>query len=89
MSTQFTEKIDQQWIVISHTVIIGNFVILKYIEMSNISHIFDSRYPKKFLSEISMQGDQFWNDVTALVITMIILRVACYYALKGKVMAVR
>lgn len=47
------------------------------------------RYPQKFLSEISMQGDQFETDVWALVATILVLKVAAYYLLRWKVVAVR
>ncbi|XP_053665541.1 ATP-binding cassette subfamily G member 4-like [Anopheles marshallii] len=47
------------------------------------------RYPAKFLSEISMEGDQFWKDVYALCGTLILVRVFCYFCLRWKVMSVR
>ncbi|XP_055549565.1 ATP-binding cassette subfamily G member 4 [Wyeomyia smithii] len=47
------------------------------------------RYPAKFLSEISMEGDQFWKDLYALSITLVLVRILCYFALRWKVMAVR
>ncbi|XP_058815331.1 ATP-binding cassette subfamily G member 4 [Topomyia yanbarensis] len=47
------------------------------------------RYPTKFLSEIAMEGDQFWKDVYALSITLVLTRVLCYFVLRWKVMAVR
>lgn len=47
------------------------------------------RYPAKFLSEISMEGDQFWKDVYALTITFVLVRILCYLALRWKVIAVR
>lgn len=47
------------------------------------------RYPQKFLSEIAMRGDQFWNDIVALVIILFALRVLSYVLLKWKLMAVR
>ncbi|XP_058061132.1 ATP-binding cassette subfamily G member 4 [Anopheles bellator] len=47
------------------------------------------RYPAKFLSEISMEGDQFWKDVYALCATLIFVRVLCYFCLRWKVMSVR
>uniref|UniRef100_A0A182RGB5 ATP-binding cassette n=1 Tax=Anopheles funestus TaxID=62324 RepID=A0A182RGB5_ANOFN len=47
------------------------------------------RYPAKFLSEISMEGDQFWKDVYALCGTLILVRVFCYFLLRWKVMSVR
>ncbi|XP_050077230.1 ATP-binding cassette sub-family G member 4 [Anopheles maculipalpis] len=47
------------------------------------------RYPAKFLSEISMEGDQFWKDVYALCATLLLVRVFCYFCLRWKVMSVR
>lgn len=47
------------------------------------------RYPAKFLSEISMEGDQFWKDVYALCGTLVLVRVFCYFCLRWKVMSVR
>lgn len=47
------------------------------------------KYPEKFLTEISMRGDQFWNDVIALVITLFALRTLSYILLKWKLSAVR
>lgn len=47
------------------------------------------KYPDKFLNEISMSGDQFWNDIIALVIILFALRTMSYYLLKWKLMAVR
>lgn len=47
------------------------------------------RYPDKFLNEISMEGDQFWTDVYALVITVALLRVCAYFLLRAKLMSVR
>jgi len=47
------------------------------------------RFPEKFLHEIAMTGDQFWNDVIALSITLLILRVSTYFLLRWKLRAVR
>uniref|UniRef100_U5EUI7 Putative the eye pigment transporter n=1 Tax=Corethrella appendiculata TaxID=1370023 RepID=U5EUI7_9DIPT len=47
------------------------------------------RYPQKFLTEISMEGDKFWTDFYALFVTILLLRLACYYILRWKIMAVR
>lgn len=47
------------------------------------------RYPDKFLTEISMEGDRFWTDVYALLITVALLRVCAYFLLRAKLMAVR
>lgn len=47
------------------------------------------KYPKKFLSEIAMKGDQFFNDMIALVIILFFLRILAYVLLKWKLMAVR
>lgn len=47
------------------------------------------RYPQKFLNEISMRGDQFWNDIIALTIILFAMRILAYVLLKWKLMAVR
>lgn len=47
------------------------------------------KYPTKFLNEISMEGDQFWNDTVALFIILFCLRVAAYVLLKWKLTAIR
>lgn len=36
-----------------------------------------------------MQGDQFWPCLNALLITVVILRIAAYAILRWKVVAVR
>ncbi|CAO1378523.1 unnamed protein product [Diamesa serratosioi] len=51
-------------------------------EMADYCHY---RNPDKFLKEIAMQGDQFYNDLSALIFTFVFLRVVCYYILKWKV----
>ncbi|KAI7815560.1 ABC subfamily G member 1 [Rhyzopertha dominica] len=47
------------------------------------------KYPKKFMTEIAMKGDQFYNDMIALVIILFFLRILAYVLLKWKLMAVR
>lgn len=47
------------------------------------------RFPEKFLHEIAMTGDQFWYDVIALLVILLILRVSTYFLLKWKLRAVR
>lgn len=47
------------------------------------------RYPQKFLSEISMRGDQFWNDIIALTSILLFLRILAYFLLRFKLNAVR
>ncbi|GAB0089083.1 ATP-binding cassette sub-family G member 4 [Sergentomyia squamirostris] len=47
------------------------------------------KYPKRFLQEISMEGDQFWTDVYALCINMLLFRIFAYVLLKAKLRAVR
>lgn len=55
----------------------------------NIQSFLFYRYPQKFLNEISMEGNQFWTDIWALIITIFILKIASYYLLRWKVVAVR
>ncbi|KAH8327956.1 hypothetical protein KR067_002200 [Drosophila pandora] len=47
------------------------------------------RYPKKFLEEITMRGDQFWNDVLALTLMIVLFRLASYIILKAKIKSIR
>ncbi|XP_003703096.1 ATP-binding cassette sub-family G member 4 [Megachile rotundata] len=47
------------------------------------------KYPSKFLSDIAMAGDQFWNDIVALIAILIITRCAAYLLLKWKIVSVR
>uniref|UniRef100_A0A6M2E3Q0 Putative transporter abc superfamily breast cancer resistance protein n=1 Tax=Xenopsylla cheopis TaxID=163159 RepID=A0A6M2E3Q0_XENCH len=47
------------------------------------------KYPQKFLSEISMRGDQFWMDMIALTSILLFLRVLAYFLLRFKLNAVR
>lgn len=47
------------------------------------------RNPQKFLSDISMQSDQFWNDIIALLITLFFLRIVAYVLLRYKLSAMR
>ncbi|KAH8410018.1 hypothetical protein KR009_004216 [Drosophila setifemur] len=47
------------------------------------------RYPKKFLEEITMRGDQFWNDVIALGAMVVLFRLASYIILKAKIKSIR
>lgn len=47
------------------------------------------RYPKKFLEEITMRGDQFWNDVIALGVMILVFRFVSYVVLKAKIKSIR
>ncbi|EDW52330.1 GM12092 [Drosophila sechellia] len=47
------------------------------------------RYPKKFLEEITMRGDQFWNDVIALGVMILLFRFVSYVVLKAKIKSIR
>ncbi|KAF7379976.1 hypothetical protein HZH68_016924 [Vespula germanica] len=47
------------------------------------------RYPNKFLSDIAMRGDQFWNDIIALSIILLITRCCAYFLLKWKIVSLR
>lgn len=47
------------------------------------------RYPSKFLSDIAMGGDQFWNDVIALITILLITRCGAYLLLRWKLMSYR
>lgn len=43
------------------------------------------RYPDKFLKEIAMDASQFTNDIFALCLTLVLLRVVCYFILKWRI----
>lgn len=47
------------------------------------------KYPSKFLSDISMRGDQFWNDIIALSIILLITRCGAYILLRWKLTSFR
>ncbi|PNF38654.1 ATP-binding cassette sub-family G member 1 [Cryptotermes secundus] len=47
------------------------------------------RFPNTFLHDIAMTGDQFWNDVIALSVTLLLLRVVTYCLLRWKLHAMR
>ncbi|XP_062142467.1 ATP-binding cassette sub-family G member 4 [Drosophila sulfurigaster albostrigata] len=47
------------------------------------------RYPKKFLEEITMSGDQFWKDIIALCVITFLLRFGAYVVLKAKIKSIR
>lgn len=47
------------------------------------------RYPRKFLEEITMRGDQFWNDFIALCVIVVIFRIAAFVILRAKINAVK
>lgn len=51
----------------------------------NFNENFYDRYPDKFLKEIAMEADQFWTDIFALLLTLFILRLACYFILKWRI----
>ncbi|KZC04865.1 PREDICTED: ATP-binding cassette sub-family G member 4 [Dufourea novaeangliae] len=47
------------------------------------------RYPSKFLDDIAMDGEQFWNDFVALITILLLTRIAAYLLLKWKIIFVR
>ncbi|XP_036141387.1 ATP-binding cassette sub-family G member 4 isoform X2 [Monomorium pharaonis] len=47
------------------------------------------KYPSKFLSDIAMEGDQFWNDIIALTTILFITRCGAYLLLRWKVVSYR
>ncbi|KAL0266259.1 UNVERIFIED_CONTAM: hypothetical protein PYX00_008852 [Menopon gallinae] len=46
-------------------------------------------YPSKFLEDVDWTGDQFWNDLSALLVIVVFSRVAAFLLLKWKLMAIR
>lgn len=47
------------------------------------------KYPSKFLTDIAMKGDQFWNDIIALTVTLIVTRFCAYLLLRWKIASCR
>ncbi|KAG8303008.1 hypothetical protein J6590_108194 [Homalodisca vitripennis] len=47
------------------------------------------RYPRKFLEDVAMPDDQFWNDIIALTITLVLAKVAAYLLLRWKIQSMR
>ncbi|XP_076622317.1 ATP-binding cassette sub-family G member 4 isoform X1 [Colletes latitarsis] len=47
------------------------------------------RYTTKFLSDIAMDSEQYWNDIVALVVILIITRCAAYVLLRWKIVSMR
>ncbi|KAF5280006.1 hypothetical protein FQA39_LY05387 [Lamprigera yunnana] len=47
------------------------------------------KYPDKLLKEIAMAGDQFWNDLIALIIILFFLRIMAFVLLRWKLTSVR
>ncbi|EZA54901.1 hypothetical protein DMN91_009473 [Ooceraea biroi] len=47
------------------------------------------KYPSKFLSDIAMNGDQFWNDLIALTTILVITRCGAYLLLRWKIVSMR
>lgn len=47
------------------------------------------KYPEHFIKSVGVRGDQFWNDMIALGLTLFLLRGFAYVLLRWKLMAVR
>ncbi|XP_076247033.1 ATP-binding cassette sub-family G member 4 [Calliopsis andreniformis] len=47
------------------------------------------KYTSKFLSDIALDGEQFWNDIVALIMILILTRCAAYLLLKWRIVSVR
>uniref|UniRef100_A0A1B6KVQ4 ABC transporter domain-containing protein n=1 Tax=Graphocephala atropunctata TaxID=36148 RepID=A0A1B6KVQ4_9HEMI len=47
------------------------------------------RYPRKFLEDVGMPDDQFWNDIIALTLTLVLAKVAAYLLLRWKIQSMR
>ncbi|KAK9869920.1 hypothetical protein WA026_006018 [Henosepilachna vigintioctopunctata] len=45
--------------------------------------------PSRFLEEIGVRGDQFWNDIVALLIFIGVLKLLAYFLLRLKLMMIR
>ncbi|KAG5684833.1 hypothetical protein PVAND_014044 [Polypedilum vanderplanki] len=47
------------------------------------------KYPDKFLKDIAMEADRFMHDIAALIFTLLLLRIICYYLLKWRIVLSR
>ncbi|XP_076758724.1 ATP-binding cassette sub-family G member 4 [Xylocopa sonorina] len=47
------------------------------------------KYPSKFLSDIAIDADQYWNDIAALIVIVVVTRSTAYFLLKWKILSVR
>lgn len=47
------------------------------------------RYPNKFLTDIAMTGDQFWNDIIFLSVSVILSRLCAFVFLKWKIASLK
>lgn len=45
--------------------------------------------PSRFLKEVGLRGDQFWNDIYALLLIMFVFKVASYFLLRLKMILIR
>jgi hypothetical protein len=63
-----------------------SYLGFEFISISNSPSI---RYPDKFLKEIAMDADRFSYDIWALLFTMLLLRVVCYFILKWQIVLKR
>lgn len=47
------------------------------------------KYPQKFLHDIAMSGDVYWNDIIVLLFILLLTRAGAYYLLRWKIRAMR
>ncbi|KAG7202358.1 hypothetical protein KM043_018685 [Ampulex compressa] len=47
------------------------------------------RYPNKFMTDIAISGDQFWNDIIVLCIMLLVIRGSAYLLLRWKIGSTR
>lgn len=67
--------------VLSLQVLQRDFAIFKR-ELISLLH---NSYPDKFLKDIDIAADRFVEDIVILLITLLGLRVLCYYLLKWRI----
>lgn len=47
------------------------------------------RYTAKFLSDVALDSEQFWNDIIALLTILVVTRCVAYFLLRWKIISVR
>ncbi|XP_078041379.1 ATP-binding cassette subfamily G member 4 [Augochlora pura] len=55
----------------------------------NTNYYCHYKYPSKFLSDITMDASQFWNDIAALITILILTRISAYLLLRLKIISTR
>jgi hypothetical protein len=61
------------------------FLFLELTPVTLSLSLIRNSYPDKFLKDIDIAADRFVEDIVILLITLLGLRVACYYLLKWRI----